>query len=170
MAFIIENNTVISFAEYSDLAARDQRLFDNNESLTDDVVEPLLIRATERILAKIRASDWWVSYYIRRDISGTPINTVADIPALDPDKIAARQNDFADLCVYTAMSEYILPLIADFGEERNAEVEKMGYYTNKAESLLIELLTAGDWYDFSGNGSISSAEKQPGHINLKRVR
>jgi len=31
MAFIIENNTVISFAEYSDLAARDQRLFDNNE-------------------------------------------------------------------------------------------------------------------------------------------
>jgi len=144
MAFIIENNTVISFAEYSDLAARDQRLFDNNESLTDDVVEPLLIRATERILAKIRASDWWVSYYIRRDVSGTPI--------------------------YTAMSEYILPLIADFGEERNAEVEKMGYYTNKAESLLIELLTAGDWYDFSGNGTISSAEKQPGHINLKRVR
>jgi len=68
------------------------------------------------------------------------------------------------------MSEYILPLIADFGEERNAEVEKMGYYTNKAESLLIELLTAGDWYDFSGNGTISSAEKQPGNINLKRVR
>jgi hypothetical protein len=170
MAFIVENNNVISFAEYSDVTARDQRLFDNNESLTDDLIETLLIRATERILSQIRASDWWVSYYIRRDVSGLPIRSVADIPALDADRIAARRNDFTDLCVYVALSEYILPLIADFGEEKNAEVEKMGYYTNKAAALQMELLTAGDWYDFSGNGTIDSTEKQPGHINLKRVR
>lgn len=170
MAFIVENNIVISFAEFSDVRDRDQRLFDNNESLTDDVVEPLLIRATERILSKIRSTDWWVSYFVRRDTSGLLIKTRADIPALDPNKIKARLNDFTDLCVYTALSEYILPMIADFGEENNAEKEKMGYYTNKAESLFMELITAGDWYDFSGNGQITSSEKQPGQINLKRIR
>jgi len=168
MAFITENNTVISFAEYNDVANRDIRLFESNESLTDDVVENLLIRATERILSKIRSSSWWSSYYLNRSTTG--IRTIADIPALDVDKISARENDFTDLCVYTALGEFILPLVADFGSEDNAERQKMGYYTQKAESLLAELLSAGDWYDFDDNGTIVSTEKDPGHINLKRVR
>jgi hypothetical protein len=169
MAFIRSGQNVISFAEYQDVVDADQRLFDTNEGLTDDVVENHLIRATERILSKIRASAWWQGYYVNRS-PGIELRTVADIPALDPNKIQARQNDFTDLCVATAMSEYILPKIADFGTEDNAERNKMGYYAQRAEKLYGELITAGDWYNFDGVNGISSAEKQPGYYNLKRVR
>jgi hypothetical protein len=169
MAFITESGTVISFAEYDDVYNRDQRLFDSNESLSVDIVEDLLIRATERILTKIRASGWWRDYYRTRDTS-TTYRTVADIPAVDVDRIIGRQNDFTDLCVYAAMAEFILPMIADFGSEDNAERNKMGYYSNKSDSLFEELITAGDWYDFDDDDTIDSDEKQPGVYNLKRVR
>lgn len=169
MAFIEESGTVVSFAEYQDVVDTDQRLFLANESLTDDVVEPMLYRATERILTRIRASAWWRSYYIARN-TATVINTAADIPAVDPDRIRDRQQDFTDLCVYTALSEYILPGIADFGNEENSERKKMGYYKQRADELFSELLTAGDWYDFDDDSTISSSEKSPGQINLKRVR
>lgn len=168
MAFITESGTVISFAEYDDVYNRDQRLFDSNESLSDDIVEELLIRATERILTKIRASDWWKNYYKQRDSSS--ILTVADIPAVDINRILERQNDFTDLCVYTALAEFILPMIADFGSEDNAERNKMGYYDNKSSNLFGELITAGDWYDFDDDNSVDSDEKQPGFYNLRRVR
>lgn len=169
MAFINDGNTVISFAEYQDVLDRDSRLFDTNESLSEDVVEPQLIRATERILTKLRASEWWQSYYVKQNTSAS-YATVADIPALDPERIKARENDFTDLCVYTALGEFILPSIADFGTEDNAERQKMGYYVTKANSLFAELITAGDWYDFDNTGTITSAEKSPGQFNLKRVR
>lgn len=169
MAFIRDGSTVISFAEYQDVVDRDSRLFDANEGLSDDVIEPLLIRATERILTKLRSSSWWTSYYVNRT-SGTAFRTVADVPALSANKIKGRQNDFTDLCVYTALSEFILPLVADFGNEDSAERQKMGYYTNKAEALFGELISAGDWYDFDADGTIASDEKDPGFYNLKRVR
>lgn len=169
MAFITENNTVISFAEFQDVVDKDQRLFEANEGLSDDGVEQQLIRATERILTRFRSSSWWRSYYLNRDSSIT-YNTVADIPALDPNRILARQNDFTDLCIYTALAEFILPSIADFGNEDNAERQKMGYYVQKSEALFQELVTAGDWYDFDDDSTISSNEKQPGQVNLKRVR
>lgn len=168
MAFIVENNTVISFAEYEDVFKTDERLFETNESLTDDKVEELLIRATERILTKLRSSSWWRSYYINR--TSTAIQTVADIPALDVNRIVARQRDFTDLCVYMALADYIYPNLADFGNEADPERAKMGYYTNKADSLFGELITVGDWYDFDDNGTIASNEKSPGQYNLKRVR
>ena len=169
MAFITNGNTTISFAEYQDVVDADQRLFDANEGLTDDLVETQLIRATERILVKFRDSAWWKGYYVNRDNSIT-YNTVADIPSLNINKIIDRQNDFKDLCVFIALSEYILPNIADFGNADSAERQKMGYYTNRAEALFGELITAGDWYDFDGSGAISSAEKSPGLYNLKRIR
>jgi hypothetical protein len=169
MPFINENSTVVSFAEFQDVIQKDQRLFDSNEGLSDDIVETALIRATERILTKLRASDWWRSYYIRRS-TNTSFSTVADIPALDPNRILARQNDFTDLCIYIAMSDFILPIIADFGNEDSAERKKMGYYAQRAEALYGELITAGDWYDFDDDNTIDSAEKQPGQYNLKRVR
>jgi hypothetical protein len=169
MAFIIENSITVSFADFSDVVQKDQRLFDANEGLSDDIVETQLLRATERILTKIRSSGWWQSYYVNRS-SGTAFNTVADIPAVDPDKIKDRYNDFTDLCVYTALAEFILPMIADFGNEDSAERKKMSYYTQKADSLLGELVTAGDWYDFDDDGTIESTEKSPGAYNLKRVR
>jgi hypothetical protein len=169
MAFITESGNVTSFAEFQDVVNKDQRLFEANEGLSDDIVEQQLIRATERILSKIRSTPWWRSYYMTRD-SATVYATAADIPAVNANKIKARLNDFTDLCVFTALSELILPSIADFGNEDNAERQKMGYYTQKADSLFGELITNGDWYDFDNSGTISSAEKSPGQYNLKRVR
>ena len=59
MAFVTENDTIISFAEFQDVVDKDQRLFEANEGLSDDVVDNQLIRATERILTMIRATDCW---------------------------------------------------------------------------------------------------------------
>jgi hypothetical protein len=169
MAFIIENNTVVSFAEYSDVLQRDQRLFDSNEGLTDEVVEDALERATSRILNKISVSDWWRDYYTKRDNSINYV-TVADIPSVDVDKIKARQSDFTELCVYTALADYILPQVANFGDDTDSERGKMGYYQNRAESLYAELIRAGDWYDFDDDDTIQSDEKLPGLYALRRVR
>jgi hypothetical protein len=169
MPFVTDLGNVISFAEFQDVVNKDNRLFDANEGLSDDVIENQLIRATERILSKIRSSAWWQSYYVNRNTT-TVLNTLADIPALDPTRIIARQNDFTDLCVFTALAEYILPSVADFGKEDNAERAKMGYYSQKADALFGELISAGDWYDFNDDSTISSTEKSPGQYNLKRVR
>lgn len=168
MAFIVENDITVSFAEYDDVEARDQRLLESNEGLTDDVVEPLLERATDRILSKMRSTAWWSDYYQKQ--SGNSITSLADIPEIDPNKILARRADFTDLCVYTAFAEYIMPLVADFGTEDSAERNKISYYENKAESLFNELIRAGDWYDFDDDATVESTEKSPGKINIKRVR
>jgi hypothetical protein len=98
------------------------------------------------------------------------IRTVADIPALDPNRIVARQRDFTDLTCYYALYNYILPHIADFGNEDNAERKKMGYYQQKYTDLFGELIQAGDWYDFDDDGTVESKEKEPGVWNLRRVR
>ena len=169
MAFVIENSTVVSFAEYSDVLQQDQRLFEVNEGLSDDVVEPLLVRATDRILTKLRASNWWRTYFKERN-TAVAIYTVADIPALNPNYIKLRQSDFTELCVYVALADYILPSIADFSNQDSAERQKMGYYANRADALFSELVEAGDWYDFDNSGTVTTSERTPGLINLKRVR
>lgn len=169
MAFIIENDTVISFAEFSDVLERDKRLFDSNEGLTDDVVETALIRATERILSRLRSSQWWRSYYLKRS-SNFDLETVADIPALDPNRIIGRKEDFTEFCVNYALSDYILPQVANFGDDEDDDRAKMGWYSNKAEALFGELITAGDWYDFDNDGVIQSDEQTPGSYNLRRYR
>lgn len=169
MAFIIDDTGVISFAEYSDVFEQDQRLFDSNEGLTDEVIEDALIKATSRILSKISTTGWWRDYYTKRD-NTTSYTSVADIPSVDADNIVGRTTDFTELCVCTALSEYILPQVADFGDETNSERAKMGYYQNRAESLFGELIIAGDWYDFNEDSTVSSDEKEPGYFNLRRVR
>ena len=168
MAFITSGTTVLSFADFQDVEDRDQRLFEANEGLTVDVVEDLLIRSTERILSQLRSTGWWRSYYLKQ--SSASINTVADIPELDAAKILSRQNDFTDLCVFHCFYYYIMPKIADFSDENNAERQKIGHYQAKYNELLGELLTAGDWYDYDGDATVESTEKQPGYYNLRRVR
>ena len=98
------------------------------------------------------------------------LKSVADIPAMDLDRIVGRQQDFTDLCVYVALSEYILPLIADFGNDDSAERKKMGYYSVQAEKLLQELVALGDWYDFDSDGVVEQLERDPGVYIVKRVR
>ena len=172
MAFITFGNQFLSFATSEDLESLDQRLFEQNEGLDDNYIQDSLIRSTVRILELLRATDWWRSYFIERNTgaSAIQINTVADVPPLDPDKILARQQDFTDLCCYYALYDYILPYIADFSIEDSAERRKMGYYQQKYDLLFGQLITAGDWYDFDNSETIDSADKQPGVWNLRRVR
>jgi len=169
MAFITQDDTIISFAEADDVLSRDQRLFDSNEGLSDEIVEEALIRGTERLMNKFRSTDWWRNYYIERGISGS-IRTAADIPALDINRIKDRYNDFTDLCVYFTLGEYILPQVATFTED-DSERAKMSYYASKANELFEELVRVGDWYDFDQDGIVESKEKEPGNYDsLKRVR
>ena len=172
MAFITQGNTFFSFADYDDVLAKDSRLFSANEGLTQDVVEDSLIRSTQRILDMLRSSDWWKDYYIRQ--SGSMANVVVgqsiSVPPLDPFLILARQNDFTDLCVYHTLSEYLLAKVADFGNQDSAERQKIGFYDTKFRDLFDELIVAGDWYDFTNNGTITDAEKYPYVSNLVRRR
>jgi hypothetical protein len=169
MAFIITSGVTTSFAEYSDVLEADQRLFESNEGLTDDVIEALLVRSTDRILNLFRMSDWWRDLYVQKTQNFQP-TTRADIPALDIERIKARQDDFTDLCVYYALWNYILPKIADFSKEDNAERAKIGFYQGKYQFLFDELVNSGDWYDLDNSGTISSNEKMPGNYALKRIR
>lgn len=166
MAFIVESTNVISFAEYQDVLDQDSRLFESNESLTDDIVEDALIRTTQVILSRIKTTDWWQGLYSTHNSGVHRL----DIPNPNPNRIQARQDDFTDLCVFTALAERILPSIADFGDEDSAERRKMGYYENRATELYMELIRAGDWYDFDGDDTVQTDEKRTGNIRLMRVR
>jgi hypothetical protein len=172
MAFISSSGNVISFAEYEDVLAIDQRLFEANEGLTEIIVEDALVKSTSRILAKIRASKWWRDYYVSKttDLSNSVTSTYLSVPALDPNKIKARQADFTDLAVYYVLAEILLPKVADFGNADTAERQKIGFYDEKFRALFTELLDAGDWYDFSGDNTITVDEKRPSRQNLVRAR
>jgi len=167
MAFIKSNGVLLSFATADDLMARDQRLTETNEGLTEDVILAHLQRATTRILSKLRSSDWWKQYYLKNTTTST---AEVDVPPLDGNRIVDRLTEFNELCIYTAMAEYILPQVADFGSEDNAEFRKMAHYTTQAEKMYQEIIAAGDWYDFDGTGVVTTKEKDPGLYNLRRVR
>lgn len=166
MAFIVESGAVTSFAEYADVVSKDQVLFDNNEGLTDDFVEDAMVRATTRILQQIKNTEWWQNLYTKEVGS---VNRL-DIPNPEGVKIIDRTQDFTDLCVYKGLADYILPSVADFGDENSAERQKMGYYKNRETELFMELIQSGDWYDFDGDDTIQTDEKRRGYIALKRVR
>jgi hypothetical protein len=171
MAFIEYGGTILSFATSDDLESLDARLFEQNEGLSDDYVQDQLIRSTQRILEQLRSTDWWQQYYLSQSGSGaTSISNAAQIPPLDPTRILARRSDFTELCCFHAFYYYILPYIADFGNEDSAERRKMGYYQQKYNEVFGDLITDGDWYDFDDSGTVTDAEKQPGVSNLRRVR
>lgn len=162
MAFIQNATTFFSFAEYSDVTARDQRVFEANEGLTESDVEDMLVRSSERILTLIKDSDWW------QRIWGSP---APDVNAL---QIIARQDDFTDLCVFHCIHYYLLPKIADFSDEENSERQKLDYYRTKFDELAMELINAGDWYDFDDDDIIQDGEIYADHgryvVNQRRVR
>jgi hypothetical protein len=168
MSFIISGTTVRSFADYQDVVDRDQRLFESNEGLTDTVIEDALIRASERILTRIGSSNWWKDYQFKRDANLK--NDIRLIPPVNAARIVSRKSDFTDLCVYLALAEYILPKIADFSNLDSAEVQKIKYYEDKTEKMFVELIEAGDFFDFAGDGTVNTSDKAPSRLNLMRVR
>ena len=177
MAFINPGNTgVIAFAEYTDVTAADQRLFEANEGIADEtMVEDLTEKATNRILQLVRNTEWWRRYYLlegsqaQRDATRT-LSGYADAPLPDPDLFVGRQADWTDLCVYFTLYEYLLPKVADFSNEDNAEVRKIGFYRTKFDTLFRELIDDGTWYDFDASGTVTELEKLPTRTNLVRVR
>jgi hypothetical protein len=167
MAFIKSGSTIISFAEYQDVFDTDPTLFDENEGLTDDVIENALIRSTERILSQLKNTVWYRTLALQNGAS------VLSIPAVNPSKIISRANDFTDLCVYYSLYQYILPKVADFGQANGTdsnEKAKIGFYQEKFTSLFDELMLNSDWYDYDGNGTVGAKEYKPMPINYVRVR
>lgn len=169
MSFIISSGTFISFAEYSDVVDRDSRLFEENEVLNNEAdIEDLLARASERLLARVRSSEWWKEYNYRRNSNLNRDSRL--VPAVDPLKIIGRQADFTDLTVATALADYILPKVADFANENSNERQKMLFYKERADELFVELIESGDWYDYDGDDAVETAEREPNRQNLVRIR
>lgn len=182
MAFIVDGqNNVISFAEYTDVLQKDQRLFEANElqipaesgfADVTEFVEDMLEKSTKRILLKMKASTWWQAY---NSYVGTPINDLNVLPSVNPNRIdpgdaLGRRQQFTDLCVYYCFKEYLLPLIADFSTDESPEVNKIKYYESKFNDLFNELLSMADWYDADGDGSVENAEKATAYMPTRRSR
>jgi len=168
MSFNYSGSTFVSFASYGDVTGRDQRFFEANEGFTSLDVTGLLTQASQRILTQLRNTDWWKSYQFARDSSLN--NDMRLLPTVNPDYIKAREQEFKDLNVYFALSEYLYPRVADFGNPESAEVVKIQFYRDAYNKLFTEVIESGDWYDFDEDGSVETAEKQPVKLNLIRVR
>ena len=178
MAFIINGaGNVISFAEYTDLVQKDQRLFEANEvqipeesgfADVTEFMEDILEKSTARILTKIKASTWWQAYL---QYVGVTVNSLAGLPDVDANNIKSRQQDFTDMCVFYAFYSYILPLIADFSEEAtSSEVQKIQYYRNKFNDRIEEVIRLADWYDYDGDGTVEDSEKVYSYSQNRRTR
>ena len=177
MAFILSGTTVISYAEALDVRDKDQRLFEANEldftnvpdspANLNEYIEDLTTKSTNRINEKIRASARWREYL---GFAGGGYNDINNIPPFVPENIIGRKADFTDMCCYYTLKEYLLPKIADFGNPESAEVQKIEYYSSKFEDLFRELLDIFDWYDQSGDGTISDGEKMVRFRQTRRTR
>ena len=174
MGYIIVGGNTLAFAEYEDVTDRDQRLFEANEGIANaNQIEDFTERATTKILYLIKDTDWWKSYYLAQSGSAPTWNTLngyVDVPVPNANKFIGRQQDWTDLCVFMTLYEYVLPKIADFSNEDNAEYKKIGFYKEKFGKLFAQLIAAGDWYDWNGTGVIVDSEKAPTVVNLVRVR
>jgi len=176
MAFITVGGLVTSYAEFTDLVQKDQRVLESNELVvpsesgfvdTTDFIEDLLTKSTDRINIKIKASSWWRAYL---NYTGTDIGDLALTPDFDPNKIKSRQQDFTDMCVYYCFYNYLLPLIADFGNPESNEVQKIQYYESKFNDIFRELLALADWYDADGDGTVEDSEKAWTYQTVRRSR
>ena len=167
MAFIVSGGVVVSYAEALDVKDKDQRVFESNEidftnvpdtpGSLNNYLEDLLIKSTNRINQKIRASARWREYL---GYAGGGYDSINNIPAFVGSKILSRKSDFTDMCSYYCLKEFILPKIADFGNPESPEVQKIQYYDDKFNDLFSELLDMMDWFDADDDGIVQDGEKQ----------
>ena len=176
MAFLTVDGSVVSYAEFTDVLQKDQRVLESNEIVvpaesgfvdTTDFIEDMLQKATNRINVKIKASSWWFGY---QSFNGASVSNPALLPDFDPNRIKSRKQDFTDMCVYYMFKEFLLPLIADFGNEESNEVQKIKYYEAKFNDKFNELLDLADWYDFDNDGTVEDSEKSWTYKPVRRSR
>lgn len=178
MAFLTDGGgNVISFAEYTDVVQKDQRIFEANNikipaesGFVDvtDFVEDMLKKSTQRILLKIKASSWWqqYNYYVGNTFDQNNRPNV-NPSLIDPGNALGRRQQFTDMCVYYCFAQYLFPLIAEFGNEDSPEVAKITYYDAKFNDIFNELIAIADWYDADGDGTVEDSEKA---VTLQRTR
>lgn len=171
MAFVRKQGQVITFATFDDVEAIDSRVFEANEIATNsltkqEIVDDMLVRSTDRLIQKLKGDEWWMRY------TGTLVSGgLGFTPTPTPNKnLIRREADWTELCVYHTLKEYLYPKIADFGVENAAEVQKIKFYEQKFNELWRELMTAGDFYDRNGDGSIDPDEIQTRPVLLRRNR
>lgn len=182
MAFVTDGGgNVISFAEYTDIVQKDQRVFESNNIKIpaesgfvskEDFVEDMLQKSTDRILLKMKASTWWQRY---NAFVGSPITDLNVLPnvnpnQIDPGNLQGRRQQFTEMCVYYCFAEYLFPLFADFGNEESQEVAKIRYYKDKFTDIFNELLALADWYDADDDGTVEDSEKATSYIRTRRTR
>ena len=182
MAFITDGGgNVLSFAEYTDILQKDQRLLEANEIIVPaesgfvdktDFIEDMLTKSTNRILLKIKASTWWQAY---NNYVGAGITNLNNLPnvnpnLIDPSNKIGRQQQFTDLTVYHCMSQYLLPLVADFGNEESPTFQKINYYDAKFTDMFNELISIADWYDYDNSGTVDADEKAVTYFQTRRTR
>lgn len=168
MTFYYNNQTFQSFAVYADVSARDTRFFEANEGMTEQVVNPLLAQASQRILSQVKNTDWWKEYQFDRNVNLK--DDLRLLPDVNPNNIKGKLQEFTDLNIYLALAEYLLPKVADFGNETSAEVVKIKFYVDAFNKLFKEVIESGDWYDFDADGTVETTEKSPTFTNRVRVR
>jgi hypothetical protein len=181
MAFITDGGgNVISFAEYTDVVQKDQRIFESNNLKipeesgfvsVQDYVENMLQKSTDRILLKMKTSAWWATY---NNYTGNTFE-FNNLPSVNPNRIdpgntLGRQQQFTDMTVYYCIKEYIAPLFAEFGNEESPEVAKITYYDAKFNDIFTELLSVADFYDADGDGVVEADEKLTTFVRTRRSR
>jgi len=167
MAFITNaSGNVVSFAEFTDVTTIDQRVFEANEGLTQDIVEDMLERSTDRLIQKVKASDWWRVY---SGTIGSGYSGLSELPTPNPD-LFQRRPDWTETCVFHTLSSYLYPKIANFSDGESAEVQKITFYENRMQELFNELLSMGDWYDRDGDGTVENDEKLVKYALTRRTR
>ena len=177
MAFVTNaGGNVTSYAEYTDVLQKDQRLLEANvikvpaeSGFVDvtDFIEDMLTKSTDRINIKIKASSWWQGYL---NYTGSSVSNPALMADFNPDNIATRKQEFTDMAVFYCLYYYLLPLIADFSSEDSAEVQKIKYYEDKMQGLYNELIALADWYDADGDGVVEDSEKVWTNQTVRRSR
>ena len=181
MAFITNaGGSVISFAEYTDVVQKDQRIFESNNlkipeesnfATVQDYVEDMLQKSTNRILLKMKTTAWWSTY---NSYTGNSFE-FNNLPSVNPNRIdpgnaLGRQEQFTEMTVFYCIKHYIAPLFAEFGNDESPEVAKITYYDNKFNDVFQELLSVADWYDADGDGTVQADEKLTTFVRTRRSR